>query len=216
MTRRQIAESLNVHINYVNSAFEAAKKEHPELDISNFKKNSKAGEGIDYTLDQVLLAMSYLREGNGLSDIEKITLEEDFSMRPPKKAKAKGIKGTEEFLEKIANYPKKRCCATCAYCSKSTMRNRKPVSKAFCKYWDRFLFKIHADPYNDHCKIWEYSNREPLIFYTHDSPTNVDIYGNVKNEVLGFDVSKFGKESKGEVSLVTDIGLNINLDELDD
>jgi hypothetical protein len=29
----------------------------------------------------------------------------------------------------------------------------------------------------------------------------------VKNEVMGFDVSQFGKGSDGEVKLVTDVGL---------
>ena len=67
--------------------------------------------------------------------------------------------------------------------------------------------RIKANPYKDHCNQWEASNREPLIFYTADSPTNVDIYGNVKNEVMGFDISNFGKPSGKEIKLVTDIGL---------
>ena len=139
MTRQQIAESLGLHINYINAVFEEAIKEHPELNIFDYSKNNKKGMGADYTLEQVLLAMSYFRDGKGLSDIEKIIIEEDFSMRPPEKAEAKGIKGTAEFLEKVKNYPKKRCCSTCAYCTKSTMRNRKPVMKPYCNLWKRFL-----------------------------------------------------------------------------
>lgn len=208
MTRQQIAESLDLHINYVNSAFEAAIKEHPELDIRDFSVNNKKGLGMDYTLEQVLLAMTYLRDGKGITELERITIEEDFSMRPVEKVKAKGIKGTEEFLEKVKNFPKKKCCSTCAFCTKSTMRNRKPVLKPYCRFWDRFLHRLNADPYNDYCRQWEYSEKEPLIFYTHDSPTNLDIYGNVKNEVMGYDISCFGKKSNGEVSLVTDIGID--------
>ena len=210
MTRQQIAESLDLHINYINSAFEAAIKEHPELDIYDCAKNNKKGMGADYTLEQVLLAMSYLRDGRGISEIERIMLTEDFTMRPPEKVKAIGIKGTEEFLRKIKNYPKKKCCSTCSFCTKSTMRNRKPVLKPYCLLWERFLHRLNADPYNDYCRQWEYSGKEPLIFYTHDSPTNVDIYGNVKNEVMGFDVSEFGKKSDGEIRLVTDVGLGEN------
>lgn len=207
MTRQQVAESLDLHINYINSAFEAAIKKHPELNIYDCAKNNRKGMGADYTLEQVLLAMSYLRDGRGISEIEKIMLSEDFSMRPPEKVKAIGIKGTEEFLRKVKNYPKKKCCSTCSFCTKSTMRNRKPVLKPYCLLWERFLHRLNADPYNDYCRQWEYSGKEPLIFYTHNSPTNVDIYGNVKNEVMGFDVSQFGKGSDGEVKLVTDVGL---------
>ena len=85
------------------------------------------------------------------------------------------------------------------------MRNRKPVMKPYCNLWKRFLHRFNADPYNDYCKQWEYSDKEPLIFYTHDSPTNVDIYGNVRNEVMGFDISEFGKETSDTVRLVTDM-----------
>ncbi len=215
MTRQQVAESLDLHINYINSAFEAAIKEHPELNTYDCAKNNRKGMGADYSLEQVLLAMSYLREGRGISEIEKIILSEDFSMRPPEKVKAIGIKGTEEFLRKIKNFPKKKCCSTCAYCTKSTMRNRKPVMKPYCNLWERFLHRLNADPYNDHCKQWEYSNKAPLIFYTHDSPINVDIHGNVKNEVLGFDVNEFGRGTSSEVRLVTDVGLG-EISELED
>lgn len=207
MTRQQISETLDLHINYINSAFESAIKEYPELDIHDCSKHNRKGMGADYTLEQVLLAMSYLRDGKGISDIERIILEEDFTMRPPEKAKAIGIKGTEEFLKKVANFPKKKCCSTCSFCTKSTMRNRKPVLKPFCRFWERFLHRLNADPYNDYCRQWEYSGKEPLIFYTAESPANLDIYGNVKNEVMGFDISEFGKGSGGEVKLVTDEGL---------
>lgn len=207
MTRQQIADSLDLHINYINAAFESAIKEHPELNIYNPSEHNKKGCGIDYTLEQVLLGLSYLRDGHGISEMEKIIIEEDFTMREPEKPKAIGIEGTEEFLLKIKNYPKFRCCSTCAYCTKSSMRNRKPVLKPYCNLWERFLHRIKANPYKDHCMQWEYSDREPLIFYTADSPSNVDIYGNIKNEVMGFDVSNFGKPSGNEIKLVTDIGL---------
>ena len=62
------------------------------------------------------------------------------------------------------------------------------------------------DVYNDYCYAWKYSEKEPLIFYKAESPSNMDIYGNVKNEVMGFDVSSFGKKSEG---LVTDIGMTV-------
>jgi len=214
MTRQQIAESLDLHINYVNSAFEAAIKEHPELDLYDPSINNRKGMGADYTLEQVMLAMSYLRDGKGLSELEKIMLEEDFTMREPEKVKAIGIEGTEEFLKKVANYPKKKCCSTCAFCTKAAMRNRKPVMKPYCNFWKRFLHRMKTDkgtmpsPYNEWCNQWEYSGKEPLIFYTADSPANLDIYGNVRNEVMGFDVSVFGKDSK-EVKLVTDVGMDV-------
>lgn len=209
MTRQQISETLDLHINYINSAFAAAIKEHPELNIHDCSLHNQKGKGADYTLEQVLLALSYLRDGKGISEIEKIMIEEDFSMRPPEKAKAIGIKGTDDFLKKVENFPKKKCCSTCSFCTKSTMRNRKPVLKPFCKFWERFLHRLNADPYNDYCRQWEYSGKEPLIFYTAESPANLDIYGNVKNEVMGFDISEFGKKSDGEVRLVTDEGLSM-------
>lgn len=207
MTRQQIAETLNCHISYIHSAFESAIKEHPELNIYNPAEHNQKGQGVDYTLEQVFLALSYFRDGKGISEIERFMIEDNFTMRPPKEVKAVGIDGTDEFLKKIKNYPKRQCCSTCAYCTKSTMRNRKPVLKPYCKFWERFLHRLNANPYNDWCKQWEYSNKEPLIFYKHDSVSNVDIHGNVKNEVMGFDVSEFGKKSNGKVQLVTDIGL---------
>ena len=209
MTRQQIADCLGKHIVKVNNAFQAAIKEHPELDIEDKTFNATLGIGKDYTLEQILIAMSYFRDGNGLTELEKAMLEDEFTMRPAPKAKAIGISGTEEFLERLKNRKKLKCCATCAYCIKSSVRNNKPTLKPYCNLWDKFLHIIKADPYKDHCRSWEYSNKEPLIFYAADSPTNIDIYGNVKNEVMGFDVSCFGKKSDGEVKLVTDVGLDV-------
>jgi hypothetical protein len=208
VTRQQISETLGVHINRIHAAFEAAIKEHPELDLYDSKKYNQKGFGIDYTLEEIFLAMSYYHEGKGLSELEKAMITDEFSMRPKEKVKAIGIDGTEEFLERVKRYPKLHCCATCAYCTKSSMRNKKPTMKPYCKLWERFLHRINADPYRDYCKQWEYSGKEPLIFYTADSPSNVDIYGNVKNEVMGFDVSNFGKSDSKEVRLVTEIGLD--------
>ena len=208
MTRQQIATTLGVHINYIHTAFEVAIKEHPELDLYDHAKYNQKGFGIDYTLEEVLLGMSYYRDGKGLSELEKAMIIDDFTMRPVEKAKAIGIKGTEEFLERVKRYPKLHCCATCSFCTKSAMRNRKPVMKPYCKLWERFLHRINADPYKDYCKQWEYSGKKPLIFYTADSPTNLDIYGNTRNEVMGFDVSNFKSNSDVPGQLVTDIGLN--------
>lgn len=208
MTRQQIAEVLGVHINRIHAAFENAIKEHNELDLYDSKKNNQKGYGTDYTLEEVLLAMSYYRDGTGLSELEKAMITDDFSMRPKEKAKAIGIKGTEEFLERVKRYPKLHCCSTCAYCTKSAMRNRKPVMKPYCKLWERFLHRINANPYKDYCKQWEYSGKEPLIFYTADSPINLDIYGNTRNEVMGFDKSAFSSKADGTVRLVTDIGFD--------
>ena len=208
MTRQQIAETLGVHINRIHEAFESAIKEHPELDLYNVKCNNQKGFGVDYTLEEVLLAMSYYRDGNGISSLEKAMITDDFSMRPVKKAKAIGIEGTEEFLERVKRYPKLHCCSTCAYCTKSSMRNRKPVMKPYCKLWERFLHRINANPYRDYCKQWEYSGKEPLIFYTADSPSNLDIHGNVINEVMGFDNSNFKSESDVAGQLVTDTGID--------
>lgn len=207
MTRQQIADSLGVCVAYINYAFEAAIKEHPELNIYTPSKHNQKGHGVDYTLEQVLLGLSYFREGHGISELEKQNIIDDFTMREPEKPKAIGIKGTEEFLKRIARYPRRQCCSTCSYCTKSTMRNKKPVLKPFCLLWDRFLHRLNANPYTDYCKQWEYSKREPLIFYTADSPTNLDIYGNVKNNIMGFSLDNFGKESGGEVRLVTDKGI---------
>ena len=215
MTRQQIARSLDLHINYIHSAFEAAIKEHPELSLYDPSENNQKGFGVDYTLEQVLLAMSYLRDGRGISEVEKIILTEDFTMRPPEEVKAIGIKGTEEFLRKVRNFPKKKCCSTCAFCTKSTMRNRKPVMKPYCNLWKRFLHRLNADPYNDWCRQWEFSGKEPLVFYAAESPVNLDIYGNVRNKVMGFDVSAFGKKPGKEIRLVTDVGFG-NIPDFDD
>lgn len=204
MTRSQIAEAIGMSANSINNAFTLAIKEHPELNMSGLVN-------IDYSLDQVLLAMKYLHNGKGASQLEKVLIEESFTMKQPEKAVAIGVPGTEEFLEKIKKRPKTKCCSTCSFCVRSWVKNQKPVAKAFCTLWDRFIFSMKGDPYNDHCVSWEYSNKAPLIFYTADSPNNVDIYGNINNEVMGYDIKEFGKKSKG---LVTDVGLN--LDELND
>ena len=208
MTRQQIATVLGVHINRIHSAFELAIKEHAELDLYEPSKNNIKNKGIDYTLEQVLLAMSYYRDGKGASVLERAMITDEFSMRPVEKIKAKGIEGTEEFLERVKRYPKLHCCSTCAYCTKSAMRNRKPVMKPYCKLWERFLHRINANPYRDYCRQWEYSGKEPLIFYTADSPSNVDIYGNTKNEVMGVDISKFSSKVDGTGRLVTDVGFS--------
>jgi hypothetical protein len=204
MTRNQVAKSLGVDKTYVDDAYKLAYEEYPEL-----KKEKDA----DYTLEEIILALSYLRHGKGLTILEKTLLEEDFTMRKVEPAKAIGIDGTDEFLNKLKHNHKKKCCATCAYCTKSTMKNSKPILYPYCLYHERYIHlfnrrqKHRVDVYNDYCFAWEYSNKEPLIFYKGNSPTNLDIYGNVKNEVMGFDVKEFGKKS--ESGLITDIGMEI-------
>lgn len=203
MNRSQVAKSLGLDKTYVDDAYQLAYEEHLEL-----KKERDA----DYTLEEIILALSYLRHGKGLTILEKTLLEEDFTMKKSEPAKAIGIDGTEEFLNKLKHNHKKKCCATCAYCTKSTMKNSKPILYPYCLYHERYIHllnrrqKHRVDVYNDYCFAWEYSNKEPLIFYKGDSPTNLDIYGNVKNEVMGFDVKEFGKKSEG---LVTDIGMTV-------
>lgn len=208
MTREQIAVVLDVSKQFVYEAFKAAQKEHPELKEKTISSNTnQKGKGADYTLDETLLAMSYARDGKGISELEKTFIEESFSMRP-KKPKAIGIDGTEEFLKKVSAFPKMRCCSTCSFCTRMSMRNSKPVMKPYCNFWSRFLHRIKANPYKDFCKQWEYSDRPPLVFYKAGSPANVDIHGNVKNEVLGYDVSNFGKSDGKGITLVTDIGIS--------
>lgn len=209
VTRQQIAQTLNVHVTQVNDAFRLAEKEHPEL--------SSKHKLVDYTLEQTLLAMSYYRDGKGASSLEIAMIKDDFTMRPEVKAVAIGIEGTEEFMERVKRYPKLHCCATCSFCTKATIKNNKPVLYPYCLLHERYLHLLNrrkgkrVDVYKDYCKQWEYSNKEPLIFYTADSPTNKDIYGNVKNEVMGFDSSHFGVSGSKEVRLVTDVGLDDSL-----
>ena len=202
MTRKQLAKIFNVSSSLIDDAFQEAKKEHPELE-----PNGK-GRDVDYTLNQVYTAMAYFRNGKGLSVLEKTILEEEFTMKPKPSAKPIGVKGTEEFVERVKRYPKLHCCSTCAYCIKSTIRNNAPVLYPYCKLWNRFIHLMKADPYKDHCRQWEYSNKEPLIFYKYKSPVNVDIYGNVKNEVMGFDNSAFSSKADGTGRLVTDVGFD--------
>lgn len=205
MTRKQIAEALDIHINRVHEAFELCGKYHPEIkEKSSTYKNNCA---CDFTLDEVLLAMSYYHSGNGLTNIEVCLIKENFTMNK-KVNKAEYIKGTEEFLRKVRNFPKSRCCSTCIYCTKSYMRNKKPVYRPFCKFWERFLNMMGVNPYKDWCKQWEFSKNEPLVFTTDTSISNIDINGNVRNEVLGFDVSNFHSKTEKEIKLVTDIGLS--------
>lgn len=203
MTRVQAAEVLGIRKEYVQKAFEAACKEDSTLDRKN----------ADYTLDEMLFALQFLRTGKGLTEVEKIILEEDFFMNTTP-AKAIGIDGTEEFLEKVKYRPKTKCCATCTYCIKSTVRNNKPTLFPYCNFFERYLHLLNSkkgkrvDVYKDHCKAWKYSEQEPLIFYKADSPKNLDIYGNEINEVMGYDVSCFTKSTKS-TGLITDVGMDV-------
>ena len=201
MTRHQIADALGLHTTTIDDAFQEALKEHPELEPNGRSRD------IDYTKDQVFLVLSYLRKG--MTTLQKTIIEEEFVMKPKPSTEAIGINGTEEFLERVKKYPKLHCCSTCAYCTKSTIKNNAPILYPYCKLWERYIHLIKADPYKDYCKQWEYSNKEPLIFYKKESPINKDIYGNVKNEVMGYDVSNFGVSDSKEVRLVTDVGLDL-------
>lgn len=207
MTRKQIAESLGIHIQIVHDAFERCCKVHPEIkEKAGAYSRNKAAE---YTIDEILLAMSFARDGKGISRIEQFLLREDFKKIKPE-TPALGIDGTEEFLRKVRNFPKKKCCSTCAYCVKAFARNRKPVAKPYCKIWSRFLNRINVNPYKDWCKQWEYSGTEPLVFFKAEEPANLDMNGNVKNEVMGFDISNFHSHSDGEIRLVNEIGIDID------
>ena len=127
MTRQQIADAIKKDIAAINRAFTDARKEHPELDIDDKTFNPSLGKGKDYTLEQVLLAMSYFRDGKGMTELEKIMIEDEFTMRPIQLAKAKGIPGTEEFLERLKNRKKLKCCATCIYCLEDLMEKRAEI-----------------------------------------------------------------------------------------
>lgn len=213
MTREQIAECLNRSGQWVFEAFQAAQKKHPELkETTERTADPQHGESADYTLDEVLLALSYARDGKGISEIEREFIKDSFTMRPPKKLKALGIDGTEEFLYKIRDFPKKKCCSTCAFCTKMSMRNRKPVLRPYCNLYQRFLHRMNANPYKDWCAQWKYSGKEPLVFYRAGSPGNIDLDGNEDRKIMGIDASEFNKNDKAEkterTALVTDIGID--------
>lgn len=208
MTKQQIAEALNMGLNTVNIIFETAFIDHPDLRIYNRQINNRKGYAIDYTYEQVLTAMAYAHSGKGLTPLEKILLEEEFSMRKPEEAKAIGIDGTDEFLDEIEIKPKKKCCSTCVYCTKSTIRNRRTTLRPYCNLYQKLLKTFGANPYNDYCRQWKYSEKPPLIFYKDDSSSNVDIYGNVKNTVMGIDVKNFKSKSDKKGRLVTDAGID--------
>ena len=78
MTRKQIAEALDLHYDYINKAFQKAEEEHPELGFKDHTMNTSIGDGKDYPLDMVLLGLSYLRNGQGISDLEKAIIEIHF------------------------------------------------------------------------------------------------------------------------------------------
>lgn len=154
--------------------------------------------------------MSYARNGDGITEYEKAVIKDCFTIRPPSKLKGIGIDGTEEFLWQVKNFPKKKCCSTCSRCARSAIRNSRPVMRAYCLYWKRFLYMMKANPYKDYCAQWEFSDRKPLVFYKKDSPVNVDIDGNTVNEVMGYPLERFGRKKSKDVRLVTDIGLDIS------
>lgn len=206
MTRKQIAEILGLHIQVVHSAFELCGKEYSEIKEKSATYNGH--KPVEFDLEEVLLAMSYARDGKGISELEKCILQDSYSEPKKNETKKFGIEGTVEFLKKIKNYPKKKCCSTCSFCVKACMRNRKPVAKPYCNLWNRFLNKINANPYKDWCNLWEYSNKEPLIFFEAGQPSNLDITGNIKNEVMGFDVSNFHSNSREKGTLVNEIGIS--------
>ena len=197
MTRHQIANVLGISSFLIDKAFHDAVKDHPEIEPNG------RGHDTDYTLDQALIALSYLKKG--VTTLQKTILTEEFVMKPKPAAKPIGIKGTEEFIERVKKYPKLHCCSTCAYCTRSTIKNNAPILYPYCKLWERYIHLMKADPYKDYCKQWDYSNKPPLIFYKKNSPINVDIYGNVKNEVMGYDINNF-KSNAESGRLVTDIG----------
>lgn len=206
MTRKQVAELLGIHIQIVHEAFESCGKSHSEIKEKSALYNGH--KSVDFTIEEVLLAMSYARQGKGISELEKCILKDEFSTYESEKCqKSFGIDGTQDFLRIIKAFPKKKCCSTCSFCVKAYMRNKKPIAKPYCNLWDRFLNKINANPYKDWCVQWEYSNREPLIFFSSEEPCNLDFNGNVKNEVMGFDISNFHSKSDGEAKLVNEIGV---------
>lgn len=208
MTRKQIAEVLGIHIQIVHDAFEQCGKSHPEIKEKSASYNGH--KAVDFSIEEILLAMSYARCGKGISNLQECILKDEFQRyRPKETTKDFGIKGTQDFLEKVKNFPKKKCCSTCTYCVKAYMRNRKPVAKPFCNLWNRFLNKINVNPYKDWCVQWEYSDQEPLVFFTSEEPCNLDSNGNIKNEVMGFDISNFHSKSDGEIRLVNEIGIDI-------
>ncbi len=206
MTRKQVAELLGIHIQIVHEAFESCGKSHPEIKEKSALYNGH--KAVDFTIEEIILAMSYARQGKGISELEKCILKDEFPNYKSKKCQKKfGINGTQDFLRKIKVFPKKKCCSTCAFCVKACMRNKKPIAKPYCNLWNRFLNKIYANPYKDWCEQWEYADREPLIFFSSEEPNNLDFDGNAKNEVMGFDISNFHSKSNGEIKLVNEIGV---------
>ena len=203
MTKPELEKLLGVVRNTINPLFIQASEHNSSIKfkLSHVSKSYIA----DFTLTEIMEAMSFYRNGKGLSDIEKMQIEEGFidhGNSPVYKGKDKRIipyEGTKEFIRAVKIYPRKRCCSTCAFCKRKMKSGSRPVWKPFCNLYSKFLFRMNANPYKSYCDSWEYSGLEPMIWYKNGMPDN--------GTFLGYDNRLFNnKHAKGN-HLVDEEGL---------
>lgn len=166
MTKKDLGIITGIHRSDINKAFVAASKAMPSIRIKTARCRRAGSRGqADFTLEEVLLAASYLRGGKGLTVLEEELVRElyttpksDVELTNPWQGY---IAGTREFMAEYTGQT--RCCSVCEYCvAKRTSGKHKP----FCNLY--FTFIRGKSPYKAWCMT--FSRSDTIMLFRKNGP----------------------------------------------
>lgn len=170
MTKKDIVQITRLHRSDVNKAFVKASETMPSIKYKSNKCKRKGSKGqANFTLEEILHAIQFLRNGKGVTDLELTMIKELYN--PPETDIAltnpwQGyIKGTERFMEKLTENTK--CCAVCDYC---VTKKQGTKYKPWCNLYSMQITWKRRSPYTAFCESFSKSS-SVLLFRTNGPAT---------------------------------------------
>lgn len=182
MTKKEIARLFGYREEYVGSLFDEAAKTHETIKAK--RGHYSKMKAIDYTLEECLYAMSFLKVWNPMM---KQYLVENFIKRDGMyydrtKENIKLSKDAKDFMYLNKRWFNYQVCNNCAYCVPKQLNHAGSKDHPFCSFYEVFLYKIKANVYKDRCQSWKKTEREPRIW---------ELPRKVEKKIIGIEVSRF-------------------------
>lgn len=170
MTKKDIVQITRIHRSDVNKAFIKASETMPSIKFKSAKCKRKGNKGqADFSLEEILHAIQFLRGGKGVTDLELTMIKELYT--PPNFDVKKTnpwqgyIKGTETFFTNLKDTTK--CCAVCEYC---VTKKQGTKYKPWCNLYTMQITWKGRSPYKTFCEAFSRS-KSVLLFRNNGNAT---------------------------------------------
>lgn len=191
MTKKELSKLFGYSEEFFHKFFREAAKVSPSIKAKNNK--STVSKVVDYTLEECLLALSFLPRANEaqVQYLKENFIERDglYEDRTKRKVKLSSDAQHFLFLYKNANYHV-AVCNTCTFLTGRKPNKAGTKFSPYCNLYGRFLNKTKLNVYRDRCESYEYTEA-PARLWGSDLPQNIDIDCKREKKTLGIDDSKF-------------------------